>query len=50
MQNLMFRLSETPGSIRWTGLVHGASNEEVCSGRLGLPATEIDELRAKGII
>ncbi|MFE3454194.1 CaiB/BaiF CoA transferase family protein [Nonomuraea sp. NPDC059194] len=50
MQNLLFRLSETPGSIRWTGLAHGASNDEVYQGRLGLPAKEIDELREKGII
>ena len=29
MQNVLFRLSETPGAIRWAGRPHGADTDEV---------------------
>ena len=44
------RLSDTPGSIRWPGPTLGAHNREVYGGELGLPDTEIDRLKADGII
>lgn len=47
MQNLLFRLSVTPGSIRWTGRPHGADTDEVLDG-LGLSADEISRLRKDG--
>lgn len=50
MQNVLFRMSRTPGSIRWTGPAKGAHNDEVYGERLGLSAEEIDGLREKGII
>lgn len=49
MQNVLFRLSRTPGSIRWTGRSHGADTREVLS-ELGLSGAEIDELAERGIV
>jgi crotonobetainyl-CoA:carnitine CoA-transferase CaiB-like acyl-CoA transferase len=49
MQNVLFRLSETPGEIRWTGPRHGEHNAEVY-GALGLDAQRLDELRREGAI
>ncbi|MFJ6936144.1 CaiB/BaiF CoA transferase family protein [Streptomyces sp. NPDC101132] len=49
MQNVLFRLSETPGGIRWAGRPHGADTDEVLAG-LGLPAAEIARLRAAGAL
>lgn len=50
MQNVMFRMSETPGRVRWAGRPLGADNEEVYRTRLGLDAARIAELRARGVI
>ncbi|MFI6480941.1 CaiB/BaiF CoA transferase family protein [Nonomuraea sp. NPDC050663] len=50
MQNVLFRLSRTPGSIRWAGPPMGAHNDEVYGSRLGLDADEIARLREKGVI
>lgn len=44
------KLSATPGEIQWLGQGLGESNEEVLAGVLGLPAEEIDALRAQGIL
>ncbi|QIQ05255.1 CaiB/BaiF CoA transferase family protein [Streptomyces liangshanensis] len=49
MQNVLFRLSETPGAIRWTGRPHGADTDEVLAG-LGLSAGEIAALRSEGAL
>ncbi|MFG1943671.1 CaiB/BaiF CoA transferase family protein [Nonomuraea sp. NPDC048826] len=49
MQNVLFRLSATPGSIRWTGRARGADNDDVWGG-LGLSAEELAALRDKGIV
>ncbi len=49
MQNVPFRLSETPGSIRWSGPRKGEHNEQVYA-QLGLSAAEIAELGEKGIL
>ncbi|MER7174538.1 CaiB/BaiF CoA transferase family protein [Streptomyces mesophilus] len=49
MQNVLFRLSETPGAIQWAGRPHGADTDEVL-GELGLSAGEIDELRTEGAV
>ncbi|MFI6962760.1 CaiB/BaiF CoA transferase family protein [Streptomyces sp. NPDC050255] len=50
MQNVLFRLSATPGSIRWTGRPHGADNEAVYGGRLGLTADELKVLIDEGAV
>ncbi|MFG2862880.1 CaiB/BaiF CoA transferase family protein [Streptomyces sioyaensis] len=49
MQNVLFRLSETPGAIRWAGRPHGADTDEVLTS-LGLTGPEIDGLRAAGAL
>jgi len=43
MQNVPFRLSETPGEVRWAGPRLGEHNAEVL-GRLGLSAETIERL------
>ncbi|MCD2498657.1 MULTISPECIES: CaiB/BaiF CoA-transferase family protein [Microbacterium] len=49
MQNVLFRLSRTPGSIRWTGRAHGADTHEVLSD-LGLSDAEIRDLTQRGVV
>jgi crotonobetainyl-CoA:carnitine CoA-transferase CaiB-like acyl-CoA transferase len=48
--NVIPRLSGTPGEIKWLGAAIGAHNREVFCGLLGLPETELDELKAEGVI
>jgi crotonobetainyl-CoA:carnitine CoA-transferase CaiB-like acyl-CoA transferase len=50
MQNVMYRLSDSPGSIEWTGRPHGADTRAVLAERLGLDAAELDALVASGVI
>ena len=47
MSNVIARLSETPGEIRWTGREHGADTEQVLA-ELGIDAAELAALRADG--
>ncbi|CAM5697895.1 CoA transferase OS=Streptomyces tendae OX=1932 GN=GUR47_12350 PE=4 SV=1 [Streptomyces tendae] len=49
MQNVLFRLSATPGAIRWAGRPHGADTEEVLTG-LGLTPADVKELREAGVV
>ncbi|MGW3910782.1 CaiB/BaiF CoA transferase family protein [Streptomyces sp. NPDC005070] len=49
MQNVLFRLSATPGAIRWAGRPHGADTDAVL-GELGLTTAEIGALRAEGAL
>ena len=49
MQNVLFRLSSTPGAIRWTGRPHGADTEEVLF-ELGLSPKELTALREEGAV
>jgi crotonobetainyl-CoA:carnitine CoA-transferase CaiB-like acyl-CoA transferase len=50
MQNVMFRLSDSPGSIRFAGRRLGQDNEQVYGERLGLDPARIAQLRAEGAI
>jgi crotonobetainyl-CoA:carnitine CoA-transferase CaiB-like acyl-CoA transferase len=50
MQNLMFRLSESPGAIRFTGRRLGQDNDHVYGERLGLEPERITQLREQGVI
>jgi len=50
MQNVMFRLSETPGEIRWAGRPLGADNADVFGRLAGLDADAIAALAAKGAL
>ncbi|MDT9694522.1 CoA transferase [Streptomyces sp. P17] len=49
MQNVLFRLSDTPGAIRWTGRPHGADTDEVLT-ELGLTPAEVAALRTEGAV
>ena len=49
MQNVLFRLSETPGEVKWSGSTLGEHNEEVY-GELGIGKHELEELSEKGIL
>ncbi|WP_062998283.1 CaiB/BaiF CoA transferase family protein [Nocardia mikamii] len=49
MQNVLFRLSGTPGRIRWTGPPLGAHTEEVL-GSYGVGEAHLARLRSAGVI
>ncbi|MEC3957765.1 CoA transferase [Nocardia sp. CDC153] len=49
MQNILFRLSETPGSIRWSGPPLGAHTAEVLAA-YGVDDPELARLRAAGVV
>lgn len=50
MQNVMFRLSEHPGRIRWAGRPLGADNDEVFGSWLGLDPETRAALAARGVL
>ncbi len=49
MQNVLFRLSETPGEIRFAGRAQGHDTEEVMHS-LGYTSDQLEALRGKGVI
>jgi crotonobetainyl-CoA:carnitine CoA-transferase CaiB-like acyl-CoA transferase len=49
MQNVLFRLSETPGSIRWSGRGHGRDTDEVLD-EIGVTPEQLAALRERGIV
>ncbi|HVL82201.1 MAG TPA: CoA transferase [Actinomycetota bacterium] len=49
MQNVLFRMSRTPGEIRFTGRDRGADTDEVL-GSLGVDPERIAELRERGVV
>lgn len=49
MQNVLFRMSETPGSIRHTGRALGADTDAVLD-ELGIDASHIAKLKERGIV
>ena len=49
MGNVLFRLSDTPGSIRHTGRGLGADTDEVL-GEIGVDVTTIGRLREEGVV
>ncbi|TDD04174.1 CoA transferase [Nonomuraea deserti] len=49
MQNVLFRMSDTPGEIRWPGRPLGRDTDEVLAG-LGYPDDRVAALREAGVI
>ena len=49
MQNVLFRMSQTPGEIRWAGRPHGADTDEVLQ-RVGVTREQLAALREAGIV
>ncbi|MCS5718415.1 CoA transferase [Herbiconiux sp. CPCC 205763] len=49
MQNVLFRLSETPGGIRWTGRRHGADSASVLA-EIGVTPEQLTALRERGVV
>jgi crotonobetainyl-CoA:carnitine CoA-transferase CaiB-like acyl-CoA transferase/enterochelin esterase-like enzyme len=49
LQNVPFRLSLTPGAIRFAGRPHGADTDDVLSA-LGLSASDIADLRIRRVV
>ncbi|HSF26757.1 MAG TPA: CoA transferase [Actinomycetes bacterium] len=50
MHNVMWRLSATPGSIRFTGRPQGADTDAVLVKELGLSPDEVARLREAGVV
>ena len=48
MQNQLFRMSQTPGRIRWSGRAHGHDTAEVLA-EIGVDETALAALRARGV-
>jgi formyl-CoA transferase len=50
MQNVVPKLSETPGQVRWVGPRLGEHTDEVMHGLLGLSHEELASMRTDGVI
>ena len=50
MQNVLYRMSETPGEIKWTGRKKGQDTREVLAHTLELSDERITQLEKLGII
>ncbi|NEA15398.1 CaiB/BaiF CoA transferase family protein [Streptomyces halstedii] len=50
MHNVMWRMSGTPGRIRFTGRHLGADTDEVLTGELGVSETELTDLRRRRVV
>ena len=50
MQNVVPRLTETPGEVRWTGPALGQHNDEVYGGLLGIGDEERKKLLERGVV
>jgi crotonobetainyl-CoA:carnitine CoA-transferase CaiB-like acyl-CoA transferase len=50
MQNVMWRMSSTPGRIRATGRALGQDTDDVLARELGIESERLNQLRARGVI
>jgi len=48
--NVLPKLSETPGELKWLGADLGQHNDEIYRGQLGLSAEEFERLKQEGVI
>jgi crotonobetainyl-CoA:carnitine CoA-transferase CaiB-like acyl-CoA transferase len=48
MQNQLFRMTATPGRIRWSGRPHGRDTAAVLA-EIGVDGAALAELRARGV-
>ena len=46
----LFKMSKTPGAIRFLGAAHASSSDEVFERELGKSKEELEKLRANGVI
>lgn len=49
MPNVLFRMSQTPGSIRHAGRAHGADTDKVLAS-IGVTAEQVAQLREHGVV
>jgi crotonobetainyl-CoA:carnitine CoA-transferase CaiB-like acyl-CoA transferase len=50
ISNVVPRLTDTPGRVKWLGPAPESHNEEVFQGMLGLSPAEVAALRDKAVI
>ncbi|MCL1593257.1 MAG: CoA transferase [Actinomycetia bacterium] len=50
MQNVMFRMSATPGRIQWTGRGLGEDNRTVFGDELGMTIEQLETLSEEGVL
>jgi len=50
MQNVMYRMSGTPGQIKWTGRAQGANSRQILETDLKLTKEQIDRLIEIGVV
>lgn len=50
MQNVLYRMSATPGEIQWTGRPIGADSRQILESQLQLTEDQIDKLIGLGVI
>jgi crotonobetainyl-CoA:carnitine CoA-transferase CaiB-like acyl-CoA transferase len=50
MPNLLFRMSKTPGALRWAGPRLGSSTDDVLASELGVDAETLTRLRRRGVL
>jgi crotonobetainyl-CoA:carnitine CoA-transferase CaiB-like acyl-CoA transferase len=50
MQNVIARLSETPGSVAYGGRGLGADTDAILAGELGIDEERLSDLRKRGIV
>ena len=50
MQNVLYRMNQTPGEIKWTGRAKGADSRKILKDQIKLTDDQIDKLISQGII
>lgn len=50
MQNVVPKMSATPGKIRWPGAKKGAHNDEIYMKSLGMSEADLEQLKVEGVI